>query len=138
MIIISSKGDYGLQIMLHLAKNSDAGYISLQDIAKAEGLPPQYLAQIVLPLKKDGLIKSKEGKGGGHCLAKKSNKISVLEILESLEGPICFVKCFDNEKNSCTQSGYCDNCKVRGHFSMFIDDIRSYFAGISLADLEDR
>jgi Rrf2 family cysteine metabolism transcriptional repressor len=65
MLVISSRGDYGLQIMLCLAKNYQKGRLSLPSIARSEGLPVKYLAQISWQLKKKKLIKSWEGKNGG-------------------------------------------------------------------------
>lgn len=132
MFSISTKGDYGLQILLHLAKNKENSFVSMQEIATENKLSAQYLAQIMMPLKNAGFIESKEGKGGGHRLSRKPSQMSMLEILESLEGPITLVKCLDVEGKQCKML---ESCGAKKHFSKFLAHMRDYFAGITLADL---
>lgn len=134
MFVFGTRLDYGLQIMLCLAKKEKNDYISLRDIANEEKLPLNYLAQIVT-FKNNNLLVSKEGKGGGYKLAKNKEDIKVLEIIESLEGKVNLVKCLD-KNDSCSRL-FCKSaaCQARFIFNIFMQDIRYYFKNITLADL---
>ncbi|MEK9132728.1 MAG: Rrf2 family transcriptional regulator [Patescibacteria group bacterium] len=95
MFKISTKGDYGLLLLSALAEKAGDGrtFISLKEIARAKKLSLSYISQIIIPLKNAGFVLSKEGKEGGYRLAKSPNKITIMEILEALEGPVSPVKC---------------------------------------------
>lgn len=110
MFKISTKGDYGLLLLSALAEKMKTGreFVSLKEIAKAKKLSPQYLSQIILPLKEAGLVKSKEGRDGGYALARPAREITVMEILETLEGPVTPVRCCGNEKAKCGSEPMCN------------------------------
>ena len=130
MFTISAKADYGLIIMLELAKNYGQGYLSIADINEARKLSPAYLTQITKPLKKAGLLFSKEGKTGGYALRRRSEEISVLAILEALEGKIKF------NRHDC--SSFCaafDNCEVKTIWPNIMVDIKELLRSKTLADL---
>lgn len=84
----SIKIQYGLQALLDLALKYGSGPIQISDIAKSQKVPIRYLEQLLLILKRRGLVSSLRGKNGGYTLAKHASDISVLEIVEALEGPI--------------------------------------------------
>ena len=99
---MTKKADYGIELMIVLAKNYGQGPVSLQRIAKEKKLPFKFLEQVVVPLRQAGLIGAKEGKGGGYFLKKKPEKISIAEIVEILEGPLRVGACF-----SCPKATVC-------------------------------
>lgn len=109
MFKISTKGDYGLLFLSALAEKASKGrkFVSLNEIAKEKRLSLPYLSQIALPLREAGLIFSKEGKSGGYCLAKPANKITIMKILEALEGPVEPVKCCKLKSASCECESVC-------------------------------
>lgn len=110
MFKISTKGDYGLLLLSALAERLNQGrkYVSLKEIAQAKRLSLSYISQIILPLKKAGLVISKEGRDGGYSLAKPANKISIMEILEALEGPIMPTRCCSNKNAKCGSEAQCN------------------------------
>ncbi|HEX9664425.1 MAG TPA: Rrf2 family transcriptional regulator [Patescibacteria group bacterium] len=108
MLNIATKSDYGLILMLELAKNYNSGYLSLTQIAKTKNLSANYLAQLSIPLKQAGLVDSKEGKGGGYKLSKSPDQITVLEIVEAIEGPVNLVKCHKTENHDCQSFLACE------------------------------
>lgn len=110
MFKISTKGDYGLLLLSALAEKTKEGreFVSLKEIAEAKKLSSQYLSQIILPLKEAGLVKSKEGRDGGYALARPAREITVMEILETLEGPVTPVRCCGNEKAKCGSEPMCN------------------------------
>ncbi len=81
MFSLTKKTDYGLQLMMVLAKKYKQGFVSLRQIAKEEKLPFKFLEQVVFLLKIANLVDSKEGKGGGYFLTKPPKKISMAERL---------------------------------------------------------
>lgn len=95
---ISTKGRYGLTIMIELAKNYGNGPISLKAIAKDNDLSEHYLEQLASPLRNAGLIKSVRGAYGGYQLAEEPNKITAGDVIRVLEGPLTIVEGMENEK----------------------------------------
>ncbi|RDW21697.1 cysteine metabolism transcriptional regulator CymR [Oceanobacillus chungangensis] len=95
---ISTKGRYGLTIMIELAKNHGGGPMSLKAIAKENDLSEHYLEQLASPLRNAGLIKSIRGAYGGYVLAKEGKEITAGDIIRVLEGPITIVEGIEEEK----------------------------------------
>lgn len=85
---ISSKGEYGLRALLDLAQRYGEGPIQSHDIHRRQGIDENYLNQILIVLRKAGLIESVRGPQGGHRLARMPAQISLLDALTALEGPL--------------------------------------------------
>lgn len=88
---ISTKGRYGLTIMMELAANYGEGPTSLKSIAEKNDLSEHYLEQLAAPLRNSGLVKSVRGAYGGYVLAKAPSQIRAGDIIRVLEGPISLV-----------------------------------------------
>ena len=97
---ISTKGRYGLTIMIDLAKNYDEGKspTSLKSIAKNNDLSEHYLEQLIAPLRNAGLVKSIRGAYGGYILSRKPAEITSGDIIRVLEGPISPVEGIEDEE----------------------------------------
>ena len=91
MLTISSKTRYGIAALLTLAESYGSGLLQIKDIASRCNIPHQYLEQIFNRLGKAGIIKSTRGKNGGYELASGPQRVTVLDIVNSLEGTIEFV-----------------------------------------------
>ncbi|MCS6887424.1 Rrf2 family transcriptional regulator [Chloroflexus sp.] len=85
---ISSKGDYGLRALFDLAQHYGEGPIQSEAIASRQGIPVNYLNQLLITLRRAGLVESLRGPQGGHLLARSPESITLLEALTVLEGPI--------------------------------------------------
>lgn len=85
---ISTKGRYGLTIMMELANKAGEGPISLKSIAEKNQLSEHYLEQLVAPLRNAGLVKSIRGAYGGYILSKEAEQITAGDVIRVLEGPI--------------------------------------------------
>ncbi|PTJ22918.1 cysteine metabolism transcriptional regulator CymR [Staphylococcus simulans] len=94
---ISTKGRYGLTLMISLAKREGQGCVSLKTIAEENKLSDLYLEQLVGPLRNAGLIRSVRGAKGGYQLRVPADKIKAGDIIRLLEGPISFVESIDSE-----------------------------------------
>lgn len=85
---ISSKGEYGLRALFDLAQHYGEGLVQSDDIATRQGIPVNYLNQLLILLRKAGLIDSLRGPQGGHMLARAPENITLIEALTTLEGPL--------------------------------------------------
>jgi len=88
MLTLGSKCKYGLLAVLSLAEHYEQGLLQIKDIASKNSIPSQYLGQIFNLLVKSDLVRSVRGKHGGYRLSRAPSQITVLEIIEVLEGEI--------------------------------------------------
>ena len=85
---ISSKGEYGLRALFDLALHYGQGPVRSRDIAERQSIDENYLNQLLIQLRRAGLVQSMRGPQGGHLLARAPGDITLLEVLRALEGPI--------------------------------------------------
>ncbi len=98
---ISGRCDYACRAMLELAtRYESATPVSAQTIAAARNIPEKYLTQIMLQLKRAGLVHSVRGAQGGYTLAGRPNKLSVLQIIEAVDGPVLNITAKDDAGSS--------------------------------------
>jgi Rrf2 family protein len=93
---LTMKGDYGLRAMLDLAAYYGQGPIESADIASRQCVPEQYLDQILMTLRKEGLVKSVRGPKGGHMLARPPAQITMAQVLQAIEGYVPPMECLPN------------------------------------------
>ena len=96
---ISTKIRYGMRLMVNLGADYGKGPKFLNDVAREEGISEKYLSQIVIPLRRAGLIDSYRGSKGGYVLLKHPKDISVKEIFNALEGALTLVHCIEDHAN---------------------------------------
>lgn len=92
-MLLSKSCEYGLRAALFLALTNDEGYISIRKISDKLDISFHFLTKILQQLKADDLIASFKGPNGGVQLAKSSQKISLLEIVQSIDGDDLFTEC---------------------------------------------
>jgi len=85
---ISSKGDYGLRALFDLALHYGQGPVRSREIAERQAIDEHYLNQLLIQLRRAGLVQSLRGPQGGHLLAKAPGEITLLDALQALEGPL--------------------------------------------------
>ncbi|WP_338750316.1 cysteine metabolism transcriptional regulator CymR [Bacillus sp. FJAT-52991] len=95
---ISTKGRYGLTIMIELAKRHGEGPTSLRVIAGAHNLSEHYLEQLIAPLRNSGLVRSIRGAYGGYVLGREPETITAGDVIRVLEGPISLVEGIEEEE----------------------------------------
>ena len=83
---ISAKGEYAIKAMLDLALQRERGLIPIQEIADRQKIPQRYLEQVLLSLKRAGLLTSKRGSTGGYHLTRDPEEITVGAVLRAVEG----------------------------------------------------
>ena len=103
---ISRRTDYGVRVILDLATLPPDHRTSTQEIAERQNIPSPFLAKIVSQLSLAGLVTTFRGAGGGVTLSRPAAEISLLHVIEALEGPIRLNRCLI-EPDACPQNGHC-------------------------------
>jgi Rrf2 family protein len=85
---ISAKGEYAIRALLDLAVHHGEGLVPIQEVARRQGIPQRYLEQVLLLLKRAGILESKRGSAGGYQLVRAPAGISVGEVLRAVEGRV--------------------------------------------------
>jgi Rrf2 family transcriptional regulator, cysteine metabolism repressor len=92
-MMFSTKAEYGVRVMVELARRAGEDPIPLTEIAEHDGLPLAYLEHLVARLRKAGLVDSRRGSRGGYLLARPPGEITMAEVVEALEGSIAPIEC---------------------------------------------
>src|SRR5262245_39801408 len=85
--------DYGVRAMMHIGSLPDDAVALKDDIANTQKIPPSFTAKILRKLVKSGLLRSARGVNGGFSLGRSASQISLLDIVEGIEGPISLTEC---------------------------------------------
>ena len=107
MFQLSKKADYGLIALKHLAQHAEVS-VSAREIAAEYQIPAHLLAKILQRLARTGILVSQQGTRGGYVLARDPAKISIVDVIEALDGPIGITPC--ERGSSCEQL---DRCSVK-------------------------
>ncbi len=113
--MLSKKTKYGLKALSYLSKQPKNEPILISDISKSENISKKFLESILLTLKKNGVLSSKKGRGGGYYLLKKPDEIKISTIIRLLEGPIAMLPCV-----SLNYYEKCDDCVDENECSLNI------------------
>ena len=92
-MMFSTRAEYGVRVMVDLARRGGVEPVPLGEIADGEGLPLAYLEHLVARLRRAGLIESRRGARGGYLLARPPGEITMAEVVEALEGSIAPIEC---------------------------------------------
>ncbi len=90
---LTAKSEYGLLAMVHLARAGAGEPVSTREIAEAQQIPTRFLEQLIATLRRSGLVVAKRGSRGGFALARPAGEITVLDIVEALEGELVPAPC---------------------------------------------
>ena len=85
---LTRRSEYALLALIHLARAKGEGYVSVAAMADAQGLPGKFLEQLLMALKRGGLVKSRKGPHGGYRLARPPGRISLAEVIRLLDGAL--------------------------------------------------
>ena len=133
--MISTKGRYGLRVMIDLAQHVGEGNIPLKDIAERQEISKKYLEIIVKSLVEAGLVRGVSGRGGGYCLCRKPEEYNVGEIIESMEGTLTPVACLAEGAEPCPRAKDCLTLPLWTEYSQLVHD---FFYAKKLSDLIGR
>jgi Rrf2 family iron-sulfur cluster assembly transcriptional regulator len=128
---ITRAGEYGVLGLMNLARRSPGQMAMIDEVSRTERIPKSFLAKIFQDLVKAGLVRSIRGAGGGFALVKDPAQVSVLEIIEAIEGKIVFQRC-KQLKPDCDHAGGCALC---GLFEQAQDGVKDVLLRTTLVDL---
>jgi Rrf2 family protein len=89
---MSAKAEYAVRAMVELATVDDGVLVTTDDLANAQGIPPQFLVDILTVLRGDRLVRSHRGRDGGYELARPGTEISIADVLRCIDGPLASVR----------------------------------------------
>jgi Rrf2 family protein len=89
---MSAKAEYAVRAMVQLAAADEGTVVKTDDLAKAQGIPPQFLVDILSDLRTDRLVRSRRGREGGYELARPAAEISIADVLRCIDGPLASVR----------------------------------------------
>ena len=130
--MFSTKGRYGLRVMIDLAEQNDDKYIPLKDIAARQDISKKYLEIIVKDLVNGKLLVGVSGKGGGYKLCRDPKDIPVGEIIELMEGSLSPVACLMEPNNECPRKDQCETLPLWTEYEKLVHD---FFYSKSLSDI---
>ncbi|MCK4738311.1 MAG: Rrf2 family transcriptional regulator [Deltaproteobacteria bacterium] len=133
MFKLSKGAEYAIRGILHLSMQPDGKVSFIEEIADCQGVPKAYLAKIFQTLRKKGVLRSTRGQGGGFTLVKAPTEITVLNIIEVLEGPVSLGGCFIN-------SDYCDgtlDCSFHGAWKTAQENFVNILKNCTFKDLAE-
>ncbi|MDU0457977.1 MAG: Rrf2 family transcriptional regulator [Geobacteraceae bacterium] len=133
MMELTRKGEYAIRGIVYLAAQPPDRVCLLSDIAAAVDVPATFLAKIFQQFSKIGLVKSYRGTGGGFLLGRVPEKITLLEVVEAVEGPIIPNRCVVGV-GECVRDV---SCKVHPVWKRVQGQVREVLAGVTLKELSE-
>jgi Rrf2 family protein len=133
MFKLSKKADYGLIAMKHLANHRQEHACSANEIAEEYGISATLMAKVLQKLAKQGLVAAKHGSTGGYQLARQPHKISALDVLTAIDGPVLITSCV-------TSHGNCDateRCSVKEPLQRVNESILNVLNTVTIAHLSE-
>jgi Rrf2 family protein len=129
---VSTRAEYGIRALMDLAQHYGEGPVQSHDIARRQGLPEPYLNQLLVTLRRAGLVQSKRGPSGGHLLARSPNQITMGEAFLVLEGSVAPWLCVEEAETACI---YAPGCGLRPVWQAVKDATEQVLNRITLADI---
>ncbi|MEA2407402.1 MAG: Rrf2 family transcriptional regulator, cysteine metabolism repressor [Thermoleophilaceae bacterium] len=121
MLVITSKSPYAVRALSELARRGDAGPVPIGDLARARDIPAQFLEGLFATLRRAGILQSQRGVKGGYSFARPPSEITVLEVVELLEGEL-------GAEAAASGALWTDAA----------DAVRNVLAGVTIADVAER
>ena len=118
--------------LMCLARRPIGSVVMIDEVSREEQIPRSFAGKIFQSLARAGLVKSNRGTGGGFTLLKKPGEVTVLEVIEAIEGKIAFQRCLSEDEPKCEHHGGCALC---GLFEQAQDQVKDVFSRTTLADL---
>jgi Rrf2 family protein len=133
MLKLTKKADYGLIALRHLALSRPNRSASAKEIADTYGIPLPLLSKVLQKLARAGLLTAVYGTNGGYKLARDPEKISALEAIRTIDGPIILTSCF-SKSGGCGQSG---RCSVREPLRRIHEGILELLESITILEMSE-
>jgi Rrf2 family protein len=132
---VTRAGEYAVIGLLYLAKQPAERTVMIDEISEAEGIPKSFLAKIFQSLAKTGFVSSHRGAGGGFSLAKPAAEITLLQVLQCVEGIFALQKCVSDEPECVVSNTRMSTCTLCAVFSEAQNRVNEVFTRTTLANL---
>ena len=131
---ITTLAEYGVICALHLARRAGEGPVTGREIAEGERLPVDYVEQILLRMRRAGIVKSTRGAHGGYALAREASQVSVRDVIAASELQTFDLHCVSHpvEEERCSAS---HTCSIRPVWVLLQQKIDAVLDGVRLSDL---
>jgi Rrf2 family transcriptional regulator, cysteine metabolism repressor len=129
---VSTRAEYGIRALIDLAQHYGAGPVQSHDIAARQGLPEPYLNQLLVTLRRAGLVQSKRGPSGGHTLSRAPEQVTVGEAFLALEGSVAPWLCVEDAGTNCI---YAPGCGLRPVWQAVKEATEQVLNRTTLADI---
>lgn len=131
---ISTKGRYGIRMLVDLAQHKDAGLVQIKDLAQRQDITIKYAEQIISLLNKNRFVRSVRGAQGGYEIIGNAKDYTIYDILTKIEGDLSVVDCV-NDETYCNRTSACES---RNLWVGLNNVIKDYLSNITLQDLVDQ
>ena len=131
---ITRQADYAIRAVLYLARQSSGQRVATAKIADEQQIPIPFLAKIVGQLTAAGVLRATRGVGGGVALARPADEISMLDVIQAVDGPIAVNQCIQSGSN-CSRM---ETCEVHSVWNEIQSDLVQHLAAVSFAQLIHR
>lgn len=131
---LTSRSRYALKIMVDLARQADAALVKRQDIIVRQGIPRKYLDQIMMNLRKAGLVTSTRGRLGGYVLGQNPAEITIWDVFSAVEVGFAPVKCITGDETCCD---YEEFCQTKEPWALIFAQIKESLTALSLQEIVD-
>ncbi len=132
---LTTKGRYGVRIMVVLALHYKKSPVTVRYISKGQGISMDYVEQLFIKLKRCGFVRSVRGPKGGFLLAKPPSRLKMMDIMECVGESINLAPCILAEKSDCHGCRLCGACVGRRFFEEVTVKLKKIMESISLSDL---
>jgi FeS assembly SUF system regulator len=130
---LSKKADYGLIALKHLAMHGSEGTASAADIAEVYGISTPLMAKVLQKLAKQGLVAARHGSSGGYVLARHPSKITALEAISAIDGPLFITSCVTH-RGECYQT---NTCTIREPLRRVNESILEVLNKVTISQMAD-
>ena len=129
---LSTKIRYGLRAILQIAVEGEKTPLMARKIAEKQGISEPYIDQLLIPLRTNGLIRSFRGRRGGYQMAVKPRELTILDIVEALDGKLSIIDCLEDDK--CKKA---TTCAARVVWEKVDKTLRKTLSSMTLEDLRE-
>ena len=127
----TTRTEYGIVCMIYLAKNHEASWVTIKEMAEKENYPVPYIEKILQALRQAKLVVSHQGNQGGYILARKPSEISLKDIIEALEGGTFDIFCAPQTRQDIVCTHFC-LCGVKPIWRKTKNILDNFFESVNL------
>jgi Rrf2 family protein len=135
MLKFSKKVEYALIAMIDIASHQTYDLVTAKALSQQYNIPAELLGKVLQSLTRKGLLQSVQGVKGGYTITEPLEKISMLRVIEAIDGPINLTSCSADKRCVCEQLLHCN---IRNPMEIIRSELSQFFSGISLQTIKNQ